>query len=148
MSPENARALYYMALVEREAGHYNDEIADLQKVVAQYPQSRDARRQLGVSYYHMERSAEAKEQFEALQAIDPDDPTAHYNLAILYSRLGMKDKAAEQAALFTTKKVDPEAPTYSFDFLKKHPEISTESVPWHLHSDVSPPDSAAELQQH
>jgi Flp pilus assembly protein TadD len=147
LSPENARALYYMALVEREAGHYNEEIADLQKVVAQYPQSRDARRQLGVSYYHMERSEEAKEQFEALQAIDPDDPAAHYNLAILYSRLGMKDKAAEQAALFTTKKVDPEAPTYSFDFLKKHPEISTESVPWHLHSDLSPPDSAANLQQ-
>jgi Flp pilus assembly protein TadD len=146
LSPTNARALYYMALVEREAGHYNEEIADLQKVVAQYPQSRDARRQLGVSYYHMERSEEAKEQFEALQAIDPDDPTAHYNLAILYSRLGMRDKAAEQAALFTTKKVDPEAPTYSFDFLRKHPEISTESVPWHLHTDVSP-DPAANLQK-
>src|ERR1700733_4381459 len=46
LSPDNARALYYMALVEREAGHPNEEIADLKKVVAQYPQSRDARRQL------------------------------------------------------------------------------------------------------
>ena len=46
----------------------------------------------------------------------------------------MKDKAAEQAAMFATKQVDPGAPTYSLEFLRKHPEISTESVPWHMHS--------------
>jgi tetratricopeptide (TPR) repeat protein len=148
LGPDNARALYYMALVEREAGNDKQELADFQMVVAQYPQSRDARRQLGVSYYHMDRSEEAKEQFEALQAIDPDDPAAHYNLGILYARLGMKDKAAEQVALFKTKKVDPEAPTYSFDFLKKHPEISTESVPWHMHTDASPGAAAAAPQHH
>ena len=145
LSPNNARALYYMARVEREAGHTQEEVADLQKVVAQYPQSRDARRELGVTYYHLQKSEEARAQFEALQAIDPDDATAHYNLALLYSRLGMKDKAAQQATLFVTKKVDPNAPTYSLDFLRKHPEISTESVPWHLHTDV-PPDSLSDLR--
>jgi Tfp pilus assembly protein PilF len=147
LSPNNARALYYMARVEREAGHSDEELADLQKVVAQYPQSRDARRELGVTYYHLQKSQEALEQFEALQAIDPDDVTAHYNLAILYSRLGMKDKAVEQAALFKTKKVDPDAPTYSLDFLRKHPEISTESVPWHLHTDV-PAEVTSDLRAH
>jgi hypothetical protein len=48
----------------------------------------------------------------------------------------MKDKAAEQAAAFATKQVDPGAPTYSLEFLRKHPEISTESVPFHLHTDI------------
>ena len=38
------------------------------------------------------------QQFEALQAIDPDDLAAHYNLAVIYRRMGMKEKAAEQAA--------------------------------------------------
>jgi hypothetical protein len=71
-----------------------------------------------------------------LQAIDPDDVAAPYNLAILYHRVGLKEKSAEQAALFSTKKVDPGAPTYSLDFLRKHPEISTESVPWHMHTDL------------
>jgi hypothetical protein len=37
--------------------------------------------------------------------------------------------------MFTNKKVDPSAPTYSLEFLLKHPEISTESVPWHVHKD-------------
>jgi hypothetical protein len=52
--------------------------------------------------------------------------------------MGMDDKAAEQTALFTNKKFDPGAPTYSLDFLLKHPEINTESVPWHVHSDLPP----------
>jgi tetratricopeptide (TPR) repeat protein len=137
LTPNNARALYYLALVERREGNCDAEIADLQQVVRQYPQSRDARRELGISFYQQHRPEEARTQFEALQAIDPDDVTAHYNLAILYGRLGMKEKAVEQAALFKTKKVDPGAPTYSLDFLRRHPEISTESVPWHVHSDIT-----------
>jgi Flp pilus assembly protein TadD len=136
LHPNYARALYYLALVERREGHPEAEVADLQKVVQQYPDSRDARRELGIAYYQQHRSDEAIAQFEALQGIDPDDLAAHYNLAILYRRKGMKKKAAEQAALYATKRIDPEAPTYSLSFLRKHPEISTESVPWHVHTDM------------
>jgi tetratricopeptide (TPR) repeat protein len=143
LSPGNARALYYLALVERREGNSDAEIADLQKVVSLYPQSRDARRELGISFYQQHRPQEAMQQFQALQAIDPDDLAAHYNLAVLYRRMGMKKEAAEQAEAFETKRVDPGAPTYSLDFLRRHPEISTESVPWHLHTDMSP-DLAAD----
>ena len=38
LNPDDARALYYMALVERRARHSEAEIADLEKVVAQYPE--------------------------------------------------------------------------------------------------------------
>ncbi len=137
LSPDNARALYYMALVERRTGNTQAEVADLEKVVAQYPKSSDARRELGKSYYRENRLREARAQFEALQQIDPDDIAAHYNLSLVYARLGMDDKASEQAVLFADKKADPNAPTYSLDFLREHPEISTESVPWHMHKDLS-----------
>ena len=136
LSPDNARALYYMALVERRAGNPELEEADLRKVVQQYPLSRDARRELGKSFYRQGKEHEAMEQFEALQAIDPDDVAAHYNLAILYGRMGIEDKATAQAAFFANKKADPGAPTLSLDFLLKHPEIQTESVPWHVHVDL------------
>jgi tetratricopeptide (TPR) repeat protein len=136
LHPDYARALYYLALVERREGHPEAEVADLQRVVEQYPQSRDARRELGIAYYQQHRSDDAVAQFEALQTIDPDDVAAHYNLAILYRRKGMKAEAATQAALYATKRIDPAAPTYSLDFLRKHPEISTESVPWHMHTDL------------
>ena len=136
LHPGDARALYYLALVERRERHSDAEVADLEKVVAQYPESRDARRELGISYYQLHRSAEAIQQFKALQAIDPDDVAAHYNLAVLYRREGMKKEAAQESALYTVKRIDPAAPTYSLDFLRRHPEISTESVPWHIHTDI------------
>jgi tetratricopeptide (TPR) repeat protein len=138
LNPNNGRALYYLALVERREGHRDEELADLQRVTEQYPQARDPRRELGIAYYQRHSYDEARQQFETLQAIDPDDLAAHYNLAVLYRRMGLKDKAAEQAAMFATKQVDPGAPTYSLEFLRKHPEISTESVPWHVHTDLTP----------
>ena len=142
--PDDARALYYLALVERRQRHSDAEIADLQKVVAQYPQSRDARRELGISYYQQHRSEEAMQQFKALQQIDPDDVAAHYNLAVLYRRMGMKKQASEEAALYATKRIDPGAPTYSLEYLRVHPEMNTESVPWHVHTDMAqPPGTSA-----
>jgi hypothetical protein len=34
------------------------------------------------------------------------------------------------------KRIDPGAPTYSLDYLRHHPEISNESVPWHEHTQM------------
>lgn len=136
LAPDNARALYYDGLLQRRAGNTAQEIADFQRVVEQFPQSRDARRELGITYYQQKDEHRALEQFEALQHIDPDDLVAHYNLSILYRRMGMADKAADEQAKFVDKKVDPGAPTYSLNYLRLHPEISTESIPWHMHSDL------------
>ena len=145
LNQNNGRALYYLALVERRERHTEQEVADLEQVVRMYPQARDPRRELGISYYQQHRYVEARQQFEALQAIDPDDLAAHYNLAILYRRAGMKDKAAEQAAMFATKQIDPGAPTYSLEFLRQHPEISIESVPWHVHREPSAGSMTAQV---
>jgi tetratricopeptide (TPR) repeat protein len=117
--------------------HSEAEIADLKEVVAQYPQSRDARRELGISYYQQHNIAEAIQQFVALQSIDPDDLAAHYNLAILYRRIGKKQQAAHESAQYAIKRIDPGAPTYSLSYLRNHPEISNESVPWHIHTDLT-----------
>jgi len=136
LDPDSARALYYDGLLQRRAGNTEQEIADFRKVVDKFPQSRDARRELGITYYQQNDNSAALEQFEALQRIDPDDLTAHYNLSILYRRMGKPKEAAEQQEMFVDKKVDPGAPTYSLNFLRVHPEISTESIPWHMHSDL------------
>jgi tetratricopeptide (TPR) repeat protein len=123
-------------LLQRRLGNTAQEISDFRKVVELFPQSRDARRELGITYYQQHHNPAAMEQFEALQKIDPDDLTAHYNLSIIYRRMGKLKEAADQQAMFVDKKTDPGAPTYSLDYLRTHPEISTESIPWHLHSDM------------
>jgi len=140
--PTTARALYYLSVVEAKQGHVAEQIADLQQVVAAYPRGRDARRDLGFAYYQQGRYREAVEQYVAVQAIDPDDLAAHYNLARLYRKLGEKQKAEEQAALFKDKQDDPLTVIPALQFLRTHPAVSNESVPFHVHSDVAPLDTA------
>ncbi|MGD0479938.1 MAG: tetratricopeptide repeat protein [Terracidiphilus sp.] len=136
LAPHNARALYYLALVERIQGHPDDAIADLLEVITQFPRSRDAHRELGFSFYQQHKYQEARAEYETVQSIDPDDLAAHYILSIVYRRLGMKVKAAQEAAAFADQKDDPTANTYALEFLSKHPEVTEESVPWHIHSNV------------
>jgi Flp pilus assembly protein TadD len=137
LSPHNARALYYLALVERIQGRLDAAIGDLREVTAQFPRSRDAHRELGFSLYQQHRYDEARTEYETLQSIDPDDLAAHYVLSIVYRRLGMKEQAARESAAFADQKDDPTASTYALEFLRKHPEITSESVPWHTHNDLS-----------
>jgi tetratricopeptide (TPR) repeat protein len=137
LAPHDARALYYLALVERRGHHPEQAIADLEEVVAQYQRARDALRELGISYYQQHRAEDAVATFRKLQDVDPDDLAAHYNLAVLYRRLGMKTESTKESAQYAMKWIDPGAPTYSLEYLRKHPEISNESVPWHVHAEAT-----------
>jgi tetratricopeptide (TPR) repeat protein len=135
---DDARGLYYLAQVERHEKQFGAEIADLEKVVAQYPQCRDARRDLGAADEDQNRMREALEQFQALQVIDPDDLEAHHHLAGIYRRIGMMTEASAEEAQYNKQKADPGAPTYSQDFLREHPQIVRESVLSHVHTDLTP----------
>jgi len=142
LAPHNARALYYLALVERTQGHLDAAISDLHEVTAQFPRSRDAHRELGFSLYQQHKYDEARTEYETLQSIDPDDLAAHYILSIVYRRLGMKEQATRESAAFADQKDDPTASTYALEYLRKHPEITSESVPWHTHSNLGPEPAA------
>ena len=146
--PGDPRALYYRALVERNSGEVKGAIDDLEAVLAKYPRSRDALRELGFSYYQQHDYARAREIYERLQGVDPDDLAAHYNLAILYRRMGQKDKASFESARFADQKDDPTAAVYALEFLRKHPEVSNESVVWHAHDITGDPVKKPEKIQY
>ena len=131
--PGDPRALYYRALVERNAGQVKEAVADLQAVLEKYPRSKDALRELGFSYFQQHDYPQARDAYERIQVIDPDDLAAHYQLAILYRRLGDKTKASIESQKFADQKDDPNASEYALIFLRKHPEIAGESVGWHTH---------------
>ncbi len=133
LAPNNSRALYYRALVERNEGNLDLAINDFNQVLTAFPRSKDAHRELGFSLYQQHKYKEALDQYQALQAIDPDDLAAHYNLSILCRRLGLKEQAAKEAAYFADQKDDPMASTFALEYLRKHNEIANESVPWHTH---------------
>jgi tetratricopeptide (TPR) repeat protein len=131
--PGDPRALYYRALVERNAGQVQEAIVDLKVVLDKFPRSKDALRELGFSYYQQHDYMNAREAYERIQVIDPDDLAAHYQLAILYRRTGEKAKAAIESAKFADQKDDPTASQYALEFLRKSPEVASESVVWHTH---------------
>jgi tetratricopeptide (TPR) repeat protein len=137
--PGDPRALYYRALVERNAGQVDEAITDLQAVVAAYPRSKDGWRELGFSYYQKHDYPDARDAYEKLQGIDPDDLAAHYQLAILYRRTGDKVRAAIENAKFSDQKDDPTASEYALEYLGKHPEVAAESVTWHTHDITGDP---------
>ena len=133
LAKDNARALYYLALVERNQGKVDEAIANLEKVEAQFPRSVDVHRELGFSFYQEHQYNLARTEYESVQSIEPDDLAAHYNLAILYRRLGLKAKASLEAAAFADEKDDPTASTFALEYLRKHHEAAQESIPWHVH---------------
>lgn len=138
LKPGNSRALYYRGLVEERTNQDVRALADFKKVVAIFPRSRDARRELGTVELAQHQYEDALQQFQALQQMDPDDLAAHFNLAILYRHLGMNSEAAEQEVLYQAQKPDPAAPTYSFEYLRTHPEMANEMLPWHVHTEGLP----------
>jgi tetratricopeptide (TPR) repeat protein len=133
LSPGNARVLYYRALIERNQSELPAAIADLEQVAKQFPQSRDAHRELGVSYFLANNNQFALREFQKTQNIAPDDLLCHYYLAIVYRRLGMSAKADEQAARYTDKRDDPSLPTVVLGFLRAYPEASNEGMGMGVH---------------
>jgi len=131
--PGDSRAIYYRALVERFNGQVKEAIADFQAELAKYPQNVDGLRELGFSYFQQHDYVDARDVYLRLQAIEPDDLSAHYALAIIYRRTGDKQKSAMESAKYADEKDDPPASVYALEFLGKHPEVASESVAWHIH---------------
>jgi len=131
--PGDPRALYYRALVERFDGRVKEAVADFQAELVKYPNHVDGLRELGFSYFQQHEYAKARDIYLRLQAVAPDDLSAHYSLAIIYRRLGEKEKSAIESLKFADQKNDPTASVYALEFLAKHPEVAAESVVWHTH---------------
>jgi hypothetical protein len=52
---------------------------------------------------------------------------------LIYRKTGMIDDARREAKIFADLKDDPAALPLANQFLRKHPEMSNESVYWHIH---------------
>ncbi len=130
---ENMRALFQQARVFIRRGQLDEAEVNIRRVLAAFPRDRLSLQQLGELCKIKHDYQAARECYERILAIDPEDLGAHYNLMLLFRKLGMKEEAKREGKTFAELKDDPSALPLANMFLRKHPEMSNESVFWHIH---------------
>jgi tetratricopeptide (TPR) repeat protein len=132
-NPENMRSLFQQGRIQMKRGQLDQAEQNFRKVLAGFPRDRVTWQQLGELCKIKRDYKSARNCFEQVLQIDPEDTGAHYNLMLIYRKLGMNDDAKREAKIFADQKDDPAAFSISNEFLRKHPEMSNESVFWHVH---------------
>ncbi len=87
---------YYLGLLAQEQNDDARAIVLFEKTVQKLPNYAHARIALGSSYMKLKNYPRAKQELEMAVKLDPEEPTGHYNLALLYARLKDPARAQEQ----------------------------------------------------
>lgn len=90
---------YYLGLVAQEQNDDAGAIVLFEKTVRQLPTYVHARIALGSSYMKLKNYVRARQELETAVKLDPNEPTAHYNLALLYARIKEPARAQEELRL-------------------------------------------------
>jgi tetratricopeptide (TPR) repeat protein len=133
-NPNNLRALFQRTRIHIKRGELQVAEANLRRMLDAYPRDRQSWQQLGELCKIKRDFKGARHCYETVLSIDPEDTGAHYNLMLIYRKLGMTEDARREAKIFADQKDDPAALSLANDFLRKRPEMSNESVPWHVHN--------------
>ncbi|MGH9667918.1 MAG: tetratricopeptide repeat protein [Bryobacteraceae bacterium] len=106
LKPKLARAEFFLAMVRKAAGQYDQALASLDDCHAQYPRDRVVLNQIGRIQFLQRKYADAVKSLQQTLLIDPEDVEAHYNLMLAYRGLGQIDNAKLQERLFQRFKAD------------------------------------------
>ena len=139
----NYRAVFQSGRIDRVQSRLDEAEANFKKVLEKYPKDRLTLQQLGELAKIKSDTvapAERKNQlqiargfYEQILAIDPEDVSSHYNLIIIYQKLGMREESKKEAIIFKDLKDDPQVTALASSFLQKNVSIGNESLPFHTH---------------
>lgn len=149
----NYRAIFQMGRIDRVRSRLEKAEAEFKKVLENYPRDRLTLQQLGelakIKADTVDESARKKQLeiakgfYEQILAIDPEDVSAHYNMMLIYQKLGLREDARREARIFQDLKDDPQVTSLASNFLQTNWHIGNESLPFHTH-DLSPYNEEAE----
>ena len=143
IDPNNLRAVFQRGRIHRVRSRLDKAEADFKKVLESYPRDRLTLQQLG-ELAKIKSDTVAKNErvnqlkiaqgfYEQILAIDPEDTGAHYNLMIIFQKLGMREEARREAKIFQDLKDDPQVTSLAGNFLQTNGNIGKESLPYHTH---------------
>ena len=139
----NYRAVFQSGRIDRVQSRLDEAEANFKKVLEKYPKDRLTLQQLGelakiksdtVAPEDRKNQLQiARVYYEQVLAIDPEDVSSHYNLIIIYQKLGMREESKKEAMIFKDLKDDPQVTALAGNFLQKNVSIGNESLPFHTH---------------
>jgi len=94
---------YYLGLIAQEQGEDARAIEFFEKAIQLLDSYGPAHIALGSTYLKLKNYPLAKEELELGAKLDPDEPQAHYQLALLYARL--KDQRRAQGEMLIVEKL-------------------------------------------
>jgi tetratricopeptide (TPR) repeat protein len=134
-----ARIYYFRALIEKTEGRYDDALASLQKVEAQYPRDRVMLNQMARILLLKRQYARAIDYCQRICDIDPEDLQMHYTAMLCYKGLGDIEKATHEQKLFERFKADESAQSITAKRRMASPEDNNERQAVHAHESVPLP---------
>ena len=139
LSPNLAKAQYFLGVVLKSLGRYDEALTELRAAAATYPRDRVVLGQLGRVQFLQRKFAEAVATFERVLAVDPEDLQAHYNLMLCYRGLGDESRAAREEALYLRFKADEPSQAITGGFRLASPHDNNERQQIHEHTHGGPP---------
>ncbi len=88
--------LYYLGLIAQEQNEDERAVELLKKAIQLVPSFSFPHAALGSSYLKLKNYPLAKAELELSVSLNPNDPRAHYNLAVLYARLKDPERAQQE----------------------------------------------------
>lgn len=143
LDEKNIRAVFQRGRIHRVRSRLDKAEADFKKVLESFPRDRLTLQQLGELAKIKSDTVPVSERknqlkiaqgyYEQILAIDPEDIGSHYNLMIIYQKLGLREEAKKEAKIFQDLKEDPVQTPLASSFLQNNPNIGNESFPYHTH---------------
>jgi Tfp pilus assembly protein PilF len=99
IDPSNAGAEYVLGELARQAGQWTDAVAHFSRAASLDAGFGDAFLGLGSSLLSEKKFPEAIAPLETAVKLEPANPTAHYSLAVAYSRSGRKQDGDKEFAI-------------------------------------------------
>jgi tetratricopeptide (TPR) repeat protein len=108
LQPDQIASYYYMAMIAEGKGRDDEAIATLQDVLRRNSDYGPAYEVLGRVYLKKKRYPEGQQALEKAVLLDPDSVKAHYQLGILFGRMGRNDDANKEFAIVHQLNADEE----------------------------------------
>jgi tetratricopeptide (TPR) repeat protein len=131
-----AKTHFFLGVVLKTDGRYDEALQHLRKASQLYPRDRVVLNQLGRVLFLQRQFAAARDEFSRVLAIDPEDLQAHYNLMLCYQGLGDAAAVARERTLYDRFKADEASQAITGPYRQLHPADNNERQQIHEHAPV------------